>query len=209
MRVQPSGLTEPAEAPRRARSYPPPALMTPSLPSPRTVLVPILLCAAASASAQDASPDPAPSPDDVAPMEEVIAAIIDEGKNNSEVWETLTYISEEIGPRLTGSSALERANVWSRDRFTELGLTGARLQRWGEVPVRFDRGPSSVKMVGPVEREYEQVFVQDRRRASPAKMVAHKIVTRPKHFVSFGIEADCAGRAPRQVHAPRLNDRRR
>lgn len=124
-----------------------------SLLSPRTVLVPILLCAVASA--QEASTDPAAVPDETTPMEEVIAAIIDEGKNNSQVWETLTYISEEIGPRLTGSSALERANVWSRDRFTELGLTGARLHRWGEVPVRFDRGPSSVKMVGPVEREIE------------------------------------------------------
>ncbi|MBL6758046.1 MAG: M20/M25/M40 family metallo-hydrolase [Planctomycetes bacterium] len=124
-----------------------------SLLSPRTALVPILLCAVASA--QEAPTDPAAAPDEATPMEEVIAAIIDEGKNNSQVWETLTYISEEIGPRLTGSSALERANVWSRDRFTELGLTGARLHRWGEVPVRFDRGPSSVKMVGPVEREIE------------------------------------------------------
>lgn len=150
--------------------------MSLSLLSPRTVLVPILLCAAASASAQDASTDP--SPDDVAPMEEVIAAIIDEGKNNSEVWETLTYISEEIGPRLTGSSALERANVWSRDRFTELGLTGARLQRWGEVPVRFDRGPSSVKMVGPVEREIE--FTTRAWGAGTDGPVRGRVVKEPK-----------------------------
>ena len=152
--------------------------MSLSLLSPRTVLVPILLCAAASASAQDASTEPAPSPDDVAPMEEVIAAIIDEGKNNSEVWETLTYISEEIGPRLTGSSALERANVWSRDRFTELGLTGARLQRWGEVPVRFDRGPSSVKMVGPVEREIE--FTTRAWGAGTDGPVRGRVVKEPK-----------------------------
>ena len=121
--------------------------------STRTLLVPLLLLAPATASAQEAEAEAAP--DETTPMEEVIAAIIDEGKNNSQVWETLTYISEEIGPRLTGSSALERANVWSRDRFTELGLTGARLHRWGEVPVRFDRGPSSVTMVTPVEREIE------------------------------------------------------
>ena len=132
MQSTPSGLTRPVEVPPKGQLLHPPALMSLSLLSPRTVLVPILLCAAASASAQDASTDP--SPDDVAPMEEVIAAIIDEGKNNSEVWETLTYISEEIGPRLTGSSALERANVWSRDRFTELGLTGAPAAALGRGP---------------------------------------------------------------------------
>ncbi len=152
--------------------------MSLSLRSPRAALVPILLCAAASASAQDASTDAAPSPDEIPAMEEVIAAIIDEGKNNSEVWETLTYISEEIGPRLTGSSALERANVWSRDRFTELGLTGARLHRWGEVPVRFDRGPSSVKMVGPVEREIE--FTTRAWGAGTDGPVRGRVVKEPK-----------------------------
>lgn len=147
-----------------------------SLLSPRTVLVPILLCAAASA--QEAPTDPAAAPDEATPMEEVVAAIIDEGKNNSQVWETLTYISEEIGPRLTGSSALERANVWSRDRFTELGLTGARLHRWGEVPVRFDRGPSSVKMVGPVEREIE--FTTRAWGAGTDGPVRGRVVKEPK-----------------------------
>jgi carboxypeptidase Q len=86
---------------------------------------------------------------------EVIAKIIDEGKNRSQVWEILTYVSEEIGPRLTGSANLERANVWARDRFTEFGLSNAHLHRWGEIPVRFDRGPSRAKMVAPVEREFE------------------------------------------------------
>ena len=90
----------------------------------------------------------------------------------------MTYISEEIGPRLTGSSALERANVWSRDRFTELGLTGARLQRWGEVPVRFDRGPSSVKMVGPVEREIE--FTTRAWGAGTDGPVRGRVVKEPK-----------------------------
>jgi carboxypeptidase Q len=155
--------------------------MSLSLLSPRNVLVPILLCAVASA--QEAPTDSAAAPDEATPMEEVIAAIIDEGKNNSEVWETLTYISEEIGPRLTGSSALERANVWSRDRFTELGLTGARLHRWGEVPVRFDRGPSSVKMVGPIEREIE--FTTRAWGAGTDGPLRGRVVKEPKTMEEF------------------------
>ncbi|QDV07219.1 Aminopeptidase YwaD precursor [Planctomycetes bacterium Poly30] len=93
----------------------------------------------------EAAPDPAA----------VIDAIIQEGKENSKVWETLTYISEEIGPRLTGSAGLERANVWTRAKFTEYGLKNSHLMRWGDIPVRFDRGPSSARMVSPVERDLE------------------------------------------------------
>ena len=103
--------------------------------------LPLALAAAAPAQAQG---DP-----------ETVARIIDEGKNHSQVWQTLTYISEEIGPRLTGSAGLERANVWARDQFTGYGLTDSHLMRWGDIPVRFDRGPSSAKMVSPVERELQ------------------------------------------------------
>lgn len=86
---------------------------------------------------------------------EVIARIIAEGKDNSKVWETLEYLSHEIGPRLTGSSSLQRANAWTRDEFRRLGLSGCRLEKWGEIPVRFDRGPSYARMVTPEEREFE------------------------------------------------------
>ncbi|MGB0333039.1 MAG: M20/M25/M40 family metallo-hydrolase, partial [Planctomycetota bacterium] len=160
--------------------------MSLSLLSLRNVLVPVLICAVASA--QEAPTDSAAVPDEATPMEEVIAAIIDEGKNNSEVWETLTYISEEIGPRLTGSSALERANVWSRDRFTELGLSGARLHRWGEVPVRFDRGPSSVRMIGPVEREIE--FTTRAWGAGTDGPLRGRVVKEPKTMEEFEAISD-------------------
>lgn len=71
-----------------------------------------------------------------------IARIIDEGKNRSQVMKHLEYLSLEIGPRLTGSSRLERANIWAKEQFESFGLT-ARLHKWGEIPVRFDRGPST------------------------------------------------------------------
>jgi hypothetical protein len=75
----------------------------------------------------------------------------------------LTYISTKIGPRLTGSENLEKANFWTRDQFVSWGLTPAtfagtkgetsddkKLQglfKWTEVPVRFDRGPSTGRVV--------------------------------------------------------------
>ncbi|MEO2161871.1 MAG: hypothetical protein ABGY29_05035, partial [bacterium] len=85
----------------------------------------------------------------------VLEKIVHEGKNNSHVWETLIYISEEIGTRLTGSTGLAEANEWTRSEFERLGLTNAHLAPWGEIPVRFDRGPSRAGMVAPTERPFE------------------------------------------------------
>ncbi len=86
---------------------------------------------------------------------DTVDRIIDEGKNNSQVWEHLTYLSEEIGPRLTGSSGKMRANVWMRDKFNEYGLSNVHLDKWGEIAVRFDRGPSSANIVAPAQRAME------------------------------------------------------
>ena len=47
----------------------------------------------------------------------VIEQLLYEGKENSHVWTTLTHLSEELGPRLTGSTRLARANEWTRAEF--------------------------------------------------------------------------------------------
>src|SRR5258708_3116290 len=57
----------------------------------------------------------------------VIARIKDEGLNRSEVMKTLSYLTDVIGPRLTGSPNLKRANEWTKDRLTSWGLTNAHL----------------------------------------------------------------------------------
>ncbi|MFL6333164.1 MAG: M20/M25/M40 family metallo-hydrolase [Pyrinomonadaceae bacterium] len=69
-------------------------------------------------------PQPTPTPD-------VIDRIKDEGLNRSKVMETLEYLTDVIGPRLTGSPALKRANEWTRDRLTGWGLQNAHLEPWG------------------------------------------------------------------------------
>ncbi len=57
--------------------------------------------------------------------------IRDEGLNRSEVMATAQYLTDVIGPRLTGSPALRRANEWTRDRLVAWGLTNAQLHAWG------------------------------------------------------------------------------
>src|SRR6266404_4907323 len=62
---------------------------------------------------------------------DAIAQIRDEGLNQSQVMETLTHITEIIGPRLTGSPNLKRANEWTRDKLSSWGLAKSHLEAWG------------------------------------------------------------------------------
>ncbi len=74
-----------------------------------------------------------------------VARIIDEGKNRNRVMDHITHITQKIGPRLTGSSNVETANRWAMEQFKSWGLE-SELFQWGEIPVRFDRLPSSAKI---------------------------------------------------------------
>jgi hypothetical protein len=60
-----------------------------------------------------------------------IAKIREEGLQRSQVMETLSYLSDVIGPRLTGSPNMKRANEWTRDQLTKWGLKNAHLEAWG------------------------------------------------------------------------------
>src|SRR5438093_1933809 len=60
-----------------------------------------------------------------------IERIKDEGMNRSQVMQTLSYLSDVIGPRLTASPNMKRANEWTRDQLTKWGLQNAHLEAWG------------------------------------------------------------------------------
>jgi hypothetical protein len=62
---------------------------------------------------------------------EVIDKIKEEGTARSQVMKTLGYMTDVIGPRLTGSPGLKRANEWTRETLTSYGLQNARLESWG------------------------------------------------------------------------------
>jgi carboxypeptidase Q len=66
-----------------------------------------------------------------APTPDIIERIKDEGINRSQVMQTVEYLTDVIGPRLTGSPALKRANNWTKEKLTEWGLANAHLEPWG------------------------------------------------------------------------------
>jgi carboxypeptidase Q len=77
-------------------------------------------------------------------------ALIAEAVDRSEVMENLRHLSDVIGPRLTGSPAMRRANEWTADRFRQYGLTTA-LEPY-EFGVTWERGPLSLRIVEPFDR---------------------------------------------------------
>ena len=88
------------------------------------VLLLILLTSPAALLAQTQTA-PAPDPNDP------IQRIKDEGMKRSQVMQTLSYLSDVIGPRLTASPGMKRANEWTRDQLTKWGLQNAHLEPWG------------------------------------------------------------------------------
>src|SRR5690242_3287881 len=88
------------------------------------VLLLILFVSPVALLAQQAQA-PAPDPNDP------VQRIKDEGMNRSQVMQTLSYLSDVIGPRLTASPGMKRANEWTRDQLMKFGLQNAHLEAWG------------------------------------------------------------------------------
>lgn len=131
------------------------------------VLLTCFVLSSFGASAQQPTQQPAPQPGQPAPAMPAVPSgacqqapennpndpnerIRDEGMNRSQVMQTLSYLTDVIGPRLTNSPGMKRANEWSRDQLTKWGLQNARLEPWGP----FGRGWSlkrfSAEVVDPL-----------------------------------------------------------
>ena len=108
-------------------------------------LLPIFLAVFTSgAQAQDATPEGA--------SEALLKQIQTEALEASQVQDWLHTITQEFGPRLTSSKRLKDAQDWALDEFKKMGLE-AELEQWGTFPVGFDRGPSTGRIVAPVEKD--------------------------------------------------------
>jgi len=77
-----------------------------------------------------------------------VRAIIAEGMTHSHVGADLEYLSDVIGPRLTGSAGLRQANDWTRDKFRDYGVDSEWTEPW-TFGQGWERGPISLTMVAP------------------------------------------------------------
>jgi hypothetical protein len=103
------------------------------------------LVALSPAAAREARPTP---PADRAPDRTSVNTIIDQGTNHSQVMVTAEYLADVIGPRMTNSPAMRKAEAWTQAKFSEWGLRNVHKEGFA-----FGRGwwieRSSVRMVTP------------------------------------------------------------
>ncbi len=81
-----------------------------------------------------------------------VEKILSAARQENRVMDHLDHLSNRIGPRLTSSHGLQDACEWAVTQFQSFGITNARLEKWGEFPVGFNRGPWSGRMIEPTAK---------------------------------------------------------
>ena len=72
-----------------------------------------------------------------------------EGFSRSKAAEYVWYLSDFIGPRLTASPAMRRAQEWLKTRMGELGLANTALEPWGDSFASWEVEHASIHLVEP------------------------------------------------------------
>ena len=75
--------------------------------------------------------------------------IREEGLQHSHIMEYASALADGIGPRLTGSPNLAKANAWTRDQLTAMGCVNAHLDDWGEFGMGWQQLNTWVRMTSP------------------------------------------------------------
>jgi carboxypeptidase Q len=75
--------------------------------------------------------------------------IRDEGLNHSHAMEFASALADGIGPRLTGSPNLTKANDWARDTMSKIGLENVHLEDWGEFGMGWQQLNTWARSVKP------------------------------------------------------------
>jgi carboxypeptidase Q len=76
-------------------------------------------------------------------------AIREEGLERSRVMDYAGGLIDGIGPRLTGSPNMAKANAWTRDQLTKMGCVNAHLEDWGEFGMGWQQLNTWVRMTEP------------------------------------------------------------
>ncbi len=66
---------------------------------------------------------------------EVVQKIREEGLERSQLETLVRHLTEVIGPRLSGSPGMKKANEWTAQTFRDWGLANVVIEPWGEFGV--------------------------------------------------------------------------
>lgn len=77
------------------------------------------------------------------------ARIREEGLEHGKVMQFADALANGIGPRLTGSPNMAKANAWTRDTLTAIGLSNAHLEDWGDFGMGWQQINTWARIVSP------------------------------------------------------------
>jgi carboxypeptidase Q len=75
--------------------------------------------------------------------------IREEATQHSHVMEYASALMDGIGPRLTGSENLKKANEWTKDQLRAMGCSDAHLEDWGEFGMGWKQLNTWARMTSP------------------------------------------------------------
>ena len=81
---------------------------------------------------------------------DAVTRIRAEGMDRSQVMDTLWWLTDRYGPRLTNSPQERRALQWAKERLESFGLSNAALEPWGEFGVGWSCERCVVEMTAPM-----------------------------------------------------------
>src|SRR5690348_12255775 len=79
----------------------------------------------------------------------VVGRIKTEAFDNSRVMDTLGYLTDVYGPRLTASPEFREAADWVVKRLEGYGMENVHLEKWGPVARSWSLKQSSLEMIEP------------------------------------------------------------
>ena len=159
------------------------------------VVTAVLLCFVFSLSAADKKSKDAKAEESTKPSYEMpqpavenldlamYQKIREEGLSHSHIMDYASALTDGIGPRLTGSPNLKKANEWTRDQLAAMGCSNAHLEDWGEFGMGWRQLNSWVRMAAPDAA----VFIAQALPWSPS---SHGAVSGPAVWVDAKDEKD-------------------
>jgi carboxypeptidase Q len=104
-----------------------------------------------------------------------LTSIAGEGFYNSHAFAYLTELSDDVGGRVTGSPAAQKAINWGLDKMQSMGLANVHQEKWS-MWKGWARGTASAELLSPIQRTLS-VDAMGWTGSTPASGVEAEVVT--------------------------------
>jgi carboxypeptidase Q len=81
-----------------------------------------------------------------------LVKIAGEGEMNSHAFQYLTELSDEVGARVTGTPAAQKAIDWSEAKMKAIGLENVHTEKW-QMWRGWTRGTAEAELISPIRRK--------------------------------------------------------